>query len=80
MYFARVFSQSAPIDVTKGVGGVSPQTILSIFKHINRDKQLLKKLFYCSLAYTLMFERKKYIFPGDFNYFSPFYTIDPFSL
>ena len=58
-------AKSALIDVTKGVGGVSPKQIFC--KQINRDKQLLKKLFYCSLAYTLMFQRKKIIFPGDFN-------------
>ena len=36
MYFARVFTlrikaKSASIDVTKGVGGVNPQTTLTIF-------------------------------------------------
>ena len=24
-------------------------------------------MFYCSQAYTLMFEKKKNLFPGDFN-------------
>ena len=36
-------AKSASIDVTKGVGGVSPpNNFIIFFKHINRDKQLLK--------------------------------------
>jgi hypothetical protein len=37
-------AKSASIDVTKGVGGVSPKQLYILFKHINRDNQLLKKI------------------------------------
>ena len=43
-------AKSASIDATKGVGGVTPKQLYIFFQHIhvNREKQLLKKLFYCS--------------------------------
>ena len=75
-YFACVFTiriagKSASIDVTKGVGGVNPPDNFNYFIFLHTCKswqKIIKKIVLLLLNITLMFEKIKILFPGDFNF------------
>ena len=55
-------AKSASIDVTKGVGRVSPPNIFIYFLNINRDKQLQKNCFIVRKHILLCLKEKKFYF------------------